>query len=83
MTPIYEYQCSNNICGNIEEQFIRDIRIIPQEVICGKCGHTAKKIMSVPNVIIDSEEYNPGLGRTLTKKQAEIEAKKIGANPLC
>lgn len=62
--PLYEYKCE--ICGHITE----DVRTVDEKdniADCEKCGSAARKIISIPNLVTDTNfgytgKYDSRLG---------------------
>lgn len=55
--PIYEFECQN--CGELVEKLFLTAR--PQEIDCPHCHGTARRIISIPNVFLDTVENVPWL----------------------
>jgi putative FmdB family regulatory protein len=47
--PIYEYQCPNPKCGNKFEVLLVNIKVIPLDRDCPKCGRLSPKVFSSYN----------------------------------
>lgn len=43
MAPLYDYECQNKSCGNIDERFYR-MSNIPKKTKCSRCGGLATRI---------------------------------------